>query len=241
MKRILFSAILTFVIAPSASAQFGSYSKSTEPSYWIGFGIAALNAQGVNDGASRSTWDFGQRTNWQYLGSLEKTIQNQSSIGIVVTFAHLPFTYRNTSVNFPDSCPACTSTVSQGASCGGQCAAHLDMMSLAAQFHAGGGTGFHQVLDAALGATEYRNLKRDSDGALLAPAKGNVDWSFDIGYGFGYGLSNSTEITLTQDYGLVLHESTGLPSGTSNTNTLRLTRLGIRFGFGSQAPSGRRR
>lgn len=234
MRRILISALMTFAVAPAASAQFGTSSRSTDPSYWVGFGVAAFNGQGVNDGATKSTWDFGQRTSWQYRASLEKAIQNQSSIGIVGTLVHVPFTYRSTAVALT---PGGTTG---GATCS-SCAAHLDMMSLAAQFHSGGGAGFHQVLDAALGATAYRNLKRDSDGALLAPDKGNVDWGFDVGYGFGYGLSSSTEITLTQDYGLVLHESTGLPSGTSNTNTLRLTRLGVRFGFGSQGMPGRRR
>jgi hypothetical protein len=239
MRRILFSALLSFAVAPAAGAQFGTYSRATEPSYWIGFGAAAFTGQGVHDGATQSTWDFGQRTNWQYRASLEKAIQNQSSIGIVGTFVHVPFTYAGR----PSTSDASCATL---AGCGtpnscSRCAAHLDMMSLSGQFHSGGGAGFHQVLDAALGATSYRNLKRDTDGSLLAPLKGNVDWSFDVGYGFGYGLSNSTEVTLTQDYGMVLHESTGLPSGTSNTNTLRMTRLGIRFGFGSQGAPGRRR
>lgn len=237
MKRILISALLTFAIVPAAGAQFGTYARATEPSYWIGLGASAFTGQGVHDGATQSTWDFGQRTSWQYRASLEKAIQNQSSIGIVGTFVHVPFTYRGPAVGVP--CPACSGTPG-GTTCAA-CAAHLDMIGLAAQFHAGGGEGFHQVLDAALGATAYRNLKRDADGAVLAPDKGNTDWSFDVGYGFGYGLSNSTEITLTQDYGLVLHESTGLPSGTSNTNTLRLTRLGIRFGFGAQGSPRRRR
>lgn len=237
MRRILSSALLTFTVATAAGAQFGTFPLSGEPAYWIGFGAAAFNGQGVHDGVTNSSWDFGQHTSWQYRASLEKAIQNQSSLGIVGTFVHVPFTYSSAS----GPCPACATTQSSsGGSCF-SCAAHLDMMSLSGQFHSGGGSGFHQVLDAALGATAYRNLKRDSDGALLAPDKGNVDWSFDIGYGFGYGLSNSTEITLTQDYGVVLHEGKGLPSGTSNTNRLRLTRLGIRFGFGSQGASGRRR
>ena len=239
MRRILISALMTFAIAPAASAQFPNFPRAAEPSYWIGFGAAAFNGQGVNDGATQSSWDFGQRTSWQYRASLEKAIQNQSSIGIVGTLVHVPFTYRSTAI-VPAvlPCPSCGTT--GGTTCS-SCAAHLDMMGLAAQFHSGGGTGFHQVLDASLGATAYRNLKRDSDGGSLAPVDGNVDWSFAFGYGFGYGLSSSTEITLTQDYGLVLHESTGLPSGTSNTNTLRLTRLGVRFGFGSQGMPGRRR
>lgn len=232
MRRILISALMTFAIAPAASAQFPNFPRAAEPSYWIGFGAAAFNGQGVNDGATQSSWDFGQRTSWQYRASLEKAIQNQSSIGIVGTLVHVPFTYRSTAI-VPAvlPCPSCGTT--GGTTCS-SCAAHLDMMGLAAQFHSGGGTGFHQVLDASLGATAYRNLKRDSDGAALAPSNGNTDWSFDLGYGFGYGLSPNSEITLVQDYDLVLHESTGLPSGVSNTNTVRTIRLALRYGFGSR-------
>jgi len=189
----------------------------------------------VFDGNTSSEWDFGNRTNWQYRASLEKAIQNQSSIGIVGTYVRVPFTYRsiNTAVVF-------TPGPGTGATCS-VCEAHLDMESLAATFHAGGGMGFHQVLEVSAGATAYRNLKRDSDGAALAPAKGNIDGSFLFGYGFGYGLSEDTEVVLVQDYGLVMHESKNLPTGTSNTNTVRSLRIGLRFGFGSTRPGVRRR
>ena len=226
MKRLLFAVVTCLAIAPAAHAQFPRYPGVAEPAWWLSGGIGAFNGQGVNDGATQSVWDFGQKTSWQYRASLEKSIQNQSSIGIVGTFVHVPFTYSSATTGAGGG-------VVGGVGCG-SCAAHLDMMSLAAQFHSGGGVGFHQVLEASLGATAYRNLKRDSDGAALAPSNGNTDWSFDLGYGFGYGLSPNSEITLVQDYDLVLHESTGLPSGVSNTNTVRTIRLALRYGFGSR-------
>jgi hypothetical protein len=198
-------------------------------------GVGAFNGQGVNDGSTQTTWDFGQKTSWQYRGTIEKAIQNQSSIGIVGTYVHVPITYSYNSQYVPFGCAACSS--------GGpaQIPAHLDMMSLAAMFHAGGGVGFHQVLELAIGATAYRNLKRDTDGSPLPPTGGNIDGSFALGYGFGYGLSSNSEVTLTQDYGLVLHENKGLASGTSNTNTIRSTRIAFRYGFGSRRPGIRRR
>lgn len=231
MRRIFISALMAAASAATANAQYSGLPSNTEPAYWVSGGIGAFNGQGVQDGGTRSTWDFGQKTSWQYRATIEKAIQNQSTIGIVATMVNVPFTYFGQAV---------TPTGATGASCT-QCAAHLDMLSLAGQFHAGGGVGFHQVLEIAIGATKYQNLKRDSDGAALAPSGGNVDGSLSLGYGFGYGLSSNSEVTLTQDYGLVLHENTGLQSGTSNTNTVRSIRMSFRMGFGSRNPGIRRR
>jgi opacity protein-like surface antigen len=235
MKRILFSAAMLIALASTADAQFSTYPRTTEPAYWLSGGVGTFNAQRVNDGSTASTWDFGEKTSWQYRGSIEKAIQNESSIGIVGTFVRLPFTYASTTLG----CAACATTGSAGASCG-SCAAHLDLMSLELTFHSGGGAGFHQVVEIGAGATAYRNLKRDADGAALAPSGGNIDPSFGLGYGYGYGLSSNSEIMIVGDYRLILHESKNLPSGTSNTNTVRSIRMGLRFGFGTR-PSGVRR
>jgi hypothetical protein len=240
MGRILFSVVMLIAFASSVDAQFSTYPRTTEPAYWLSGGVGTFNAQRVHDGGSNSTWDFGQKTSWQWRASIEKAIQNQSSIGIVGSFAHVPFTYQDNRVyNIPNAagCPisGCTPITDRCT-----CAAHLDVMSLAAQFHAGGGTGFHQVIQIAIGATAYRNLKSDA-GMKLDPAGGDLDGSFSLGYGFGYGLSSNSEITLVPDYALILHQSTGLPSGTSNTNTIRSIRMALRYGFGARHPGVRRR
>lgn len=237
MRRFLFCAVMAIVSASAAGAQYSGFPRVTEPAYWISGGVGAWNGQGVNDGTTSSSWDFGQKTSWQYRATLEKAIQNQSSIGIVATYMHVPFNYSSSNVG--TGCPNC-STLTSGVSCA-SCAAHLDMVGLMGQFHAGGGTGFHQVLEAAVGANSYRNLKRDSDGAALAPSGGNIDGAFSLGYGFGYGFSSNSEVTLVQDYGIILHEGTGLPSGTSNTNTVHSIRMALRYGFGAQHPGVRRR
>jgi len=236
MKAFLILGVMTMALASRGVAQYSGFPRTADPAYWVSGGVGAFNGQGVQDGSTHSEWDFGRKTSWQYRGSLEKAIQNESSIGLVGTFVTVPFTYSQLSCG-----TACASSgTTQGATCSG-CAAHLQMMSLEGQFHAGGGTGLHQVLEVAVGATAYRNLKRDSDGAVLAPKGGNVDGSFSLAYGFGYGLSNTTELTLVQDYGLVLHESTGLQGSSSNTNTVRSIRAGLRYGFGARSRSIRRR
>jgi hypothetical protein len=239
MKRFFISVLVAAASAASANAQYSGLPRNTEPAYWISGGVGAFNTQAVHDGGSNSTWDFGQKTSWQYRATLEKAIQNQSTIGLIATYVNVPFRYIDDLVYAAVTCapPGCTQPPNR---CSG-CAAHLDMMSLAAQFHAGGGVGFHQVLEISLGATAYRNLKRDSDGMALDPTGGNVDGSFAIGYGFGYGLSSNSEVTLTQDYNIILHENSGLPSGTSNTNTARVIRMSFRYGFGTKSPTIRRR
>ena len=83
----------------------------------------------------------------------------------------------------------------------------------------------HQVLEAQAGVINYRNLKRDSDGVSLAPTGGNVDPYFTFGYGFGYNFNPAMEVSIVQDFGLALHERTGLTSDQSNTLTQRTLRL----------------
>lgn len=226
MNRILFAGLMTIAAASAAGAQFSNFPRSNEPAYWMSFGVGAMNGQGVQDGATTSAWDFGQQTSWQYRATLEKAIQNESSFGILATYANVPFTYRSGATTGTNTCSTC--------------AAHLNMFGLHGQFHAGGGLGFHQVIQVAAGVTAYRNLRQDTGGGALAPVGGAVDPSFVLGYGFGYGFSPNAELTLIQDYGLILHENTGLPSGTSNTNTIRSTRFGIRYGFGSRSAIRRR-
>jgi len=193
-----------------------------EPSTWITASAGLFNGNTVSDGATGSAWELGQATNPQLRLAAEKALQGQShiSVGVAGTYTHAPFTYAGTGA---------------ASSCS-QCAAHMDLVSLGLSFHAGGGIGLHQVLEASAGALEYRNLKRDSDDSPLAPVNGNVDPYFTFGYGFGYTINPTTQISVVQDFGLALHERTGLTSEQSNTLRLRTIRLNLRYGFGSLTP-----
>jgi len=230
MRRFLFVFAFTAIYTTEAGAQRRGTYTSAEPAIWVSGGVAGFTGQGVNDGTSASTWDFGNSTSGQYRASLEKTIQNQSSFGIVGTYVRVPFIYRSSTATSPRA-PG-------GARCA-SCDAHLNMMTLAGTFHIGGGTGFHQVIDLSAGVAAYRDLKRDDDGSALAPANGNIDPIFSAGYGFGYGLSQTTQINLVQDYSIALHEKKGLSNGVSNTNTVRALRVSVRYGFGRHSPRRR--
>ncbi|MFN2603417.1 MAG: hypothetical protein ABR582_11750 [Gemmatimonadaceae bacterium] len=215
MKKYILPAALLF-IATSANAQIARRGAlSNEPSMWVDLGLGVYSANEVSDGSTNSTWDFGNGTDWQYRAALEKALQNQFSLGGVVTYVSVPFVY-------------------SGPNCAGGCDAHLDLTSVGASFHAGGGQGLHQVLEVSGGAVFYRNLTRDSDKFKLTPTGGNTDPFFTFGYGFGYTFNPTMQLSIVQDYGLALHERTGLTNDQSNTLTQRTTRLNFRMGFGSQ-------
>ena len=199
---------------------------SNDPGFWITAGVSGFRANAVNDGLSASSWNFGNSTNFAYRGSLEKGGNNGSSFGVAGSWSHVPFSYAST---------AFTPTAGGG---GVQCAsstscdAHLDLMTLVATFHSGAGIGFHQVLELNGGVVAYRNLKRDSDGAKLTPTGGNIDPLFALGYGFGYGLSDRTNLDILSDYSFAIHERSALSNGTSNTNSMPGLRVSLRMGFG---------
>lgn len=188
---------------------------TNEPTMWGSLSLGLYGANGISDGQTASTWDFGNGTDWQYRASLEKALQNQFSIGGVATHVKVPFVY-------------------SGSNCD-RCGAHLDLTSIGASFHAGGGPGLNQILEASAGAAMYRNLRRDSDGQQLPPTGGNIDPFFTFGYGFGYTFNPTMQVSIVQDYGLVLHERTGLANDQSNTLTQRTTRLNFRMGFGNRS------
>ena len=206
-----------FCVATSANAQIRRRAAvSNDPSMWVSLGIGLYGANDVSDGATNSTWDFGRGTDWQYRAAIEKVLQSQFSVGGVLTYVNVPFVY-------------------SGPNCAAGCDAHLDLTSIGASFHAGGGTGLHQVLEVSAGALLYRNLTRDSDKAKLAPTGGNTDPYFTFGYGFGYTFNPAMQLSVVQDYGLALHERTPDQSNAlSNTLTQRTTRLNFRIGFGAQ-------
>ncbi len=223
MKSFL-AGTLVLVFAATADGQVRRrVPRPVEPSVWMSASLGLFNGNDVSDGGTNSTWDFGRASTPQFRASIEKGMSNSISIGVVGSYAHVPFTYVGGGGD--NSC--------------GRCAAHLDVMTLGASFRLAGATGFHQVLEASAGALQFRNLTRDSDDAALAPVDGNVDPFFTFGYGFGYGFSPNMQVSVVQDFGLALHEREGLSSEQSNTLRQRTIRANFRYGFGNRA-RGRR-
>lgn len=229
MRRFSLALLTLMFSAGTLSAQMprGPSAYTNNPSYWITAGVAGFRANVVNDGTSASTWNFGNSTNFAYRGSIELGGSNGSSVGLAGSWSHVPFQYTSTGLVLPSSSGAqCLNSLNAS------CDAHLDLMTLVATFHSGAGIGFHQVLELNGGAVAYRNLKRDSDGAKLAPTGTNFDPLFALGYGFGYGLNDRTNLDIISDYSFALHERKDLSNGTSNTNSMPALRLSLRMGFG---------
>jgi len=220
MTRFSLAFLMVMLFATSSSAQRRQRGFTSDPDMWVSGGIAGFTGNGVNDGRSASTWNFGNAWNWQYSASLEKTLSGGgSTFGVAGSYARVPFAYYGPAVPVPG-----------GATCNG-CNAHLDMTTLVATFHIGSGSGLHQVADLNGGIVNYTNLRRDTDGVRLAGGS-NTDPLFSGGWGFGYGFDDRTQIEFAWDYVIAIHERSGLSNGVSNTNRMQLLKLTFRKGFG---------
>jgi hypothetical protein len=218
---------MLLLTANVANAQRRPRGFTSDPDSWATASIAGFRANGVNDGASGSSWDFGNSTNLEYRASLEKGWNSGSSFGIAGGYARMPFVYTS------DLAVPLPSGVS-GARCSPGCNAHLNMLTLLGTFHVGSGIGFHQVLELQGGAVFYQGLKRDSDGASLA-GSGNADPLFGVNYGFGWGFSDRTNLDFTWDYAFAIHERENQSNSVSNTNSMPGLRVMLRMGFGARS------
>jgi hypothetical protein len=221
MRRFLLAVFLMAISGAPLSAQRGRrINVPGNPSIWFSAGIAGFTANGVNDGRTSSTWDFGNSTNLQYNASLERVISSGLSLGVAGSFARVPFLYTGPQAPFATGGTAC-----------GTCNAHLDMSTLLGTLHLGGTAGIYQVIDLNAGIVMYNNLQEDGTHSKLAPTGGNMDPYFSLGYGIGYGLSKTTQIEFVPDYAIAIHERNGLSNGVSNTNSTRSLKLAVRMGF----------
>jgi hypothetical protein len=188
-----------------------------EKTAWTSLSIGFMQLSDVADGRTNSEWRFGNAV--QYRVSLEKSIQNQSTIGLSGGFARVPLTYRTVTGTGPIGC-----TLS--------CDADATVTQLVATFHAGGGAiGFHQVIDIAAGATGYSSFRARQSGAKLPPNTLDADLTLALGYGFGFSLAPDMQVNLVQEAALTLHQRTGLPGGENTLGRQYITRIGVRFGL----------
>lgn len=195
--------------------------------WWFSGGAAATTSlTDINDGASGAVWRFGSDPLWQMRGSLERSSDDFTTLGLTAAYGRVDLLV--TPLPGMVSAPA----IALPASCVTSCAAQVQMWSLMGQFRSGGGTGFHTLFEATGGVTGFRDM-RTSDSLSLAIGKpsGTMDLSGAIGAGFGYPISNGLVIALVQDFGMGFHSKADLPSGTSRTWRIRTTRASLRFSF----------
>lgn len=220
-RRLAFAllAISTAAAAPLRAQVFKIPKRVAEPAYWVGGNLGYLQLQEVFDGRTQRVWGFSGAL--QYRAFLEYSLGRGSSVGVSGSYARMPLAYESF-----DGSP-----VLPGG--GARVDAHADVGSLMATFHAGGGDGFHYVLDAGLGMTRFARFRDDRTDTRLGPGT-NDDFSFSIGTGFGYSTGPRTEFFIVQEYGNVFHERGGLSNDTRTSAQQLTTRLGARFGLGSR-------
>ncbi|MCE2901669.1 MAG: hypothetical protein ACK6DP_09385 [Gemmatimonas sp.] len=193
--------------------------------WWFSGGASGVVLGSINDGATQSRWDFGSDPLWQVRGTLEKGIDEATTLGVslgygVVDLAVTPF--RTVTVPEAPQVP-----------CANGCQAQTELWSLMGQFRSGGDRpGFHTFFEGQAGVTGFRNLRtRDSTQAPIGATRQQFDLSGSLGFGFGYALSRGLVATLVQDFGMGWHSEADLPEGTSRTWRMRNTRASLRFAF----------
>jgi hypothetical protein len=184
----------------------------TEPRLWISGAVGLFDLGTLDDGESDAQWRFSNAA--QFRGSLEYALGGGNTIGMSAGYARVPIRY----VPFSTSAFDATGTVT----------------ALALTFHGGAGAGLHQVFEASVGALRFSDFTSDVDGARLAPVEADFDVTFMVGGGFGYTIGERTQITLVQDFGIVLHQGTALPNDASTSAYHRTTRIGVRYGLGTR-------
>ncbi len=198
-------------VTADAGAQILQLPGKRRDVFWATAWAGYYDPGSIADGPTNTDWVFSDGLGWR--ASLEYGIGGGSAIGLMGTFARMPLEVRSR-------------TGSESRDADG------DILSLQALFHAGGGAGLHQVIEASAGIIEFRNFRAEDSGEKLGPPDGDRDFTFSLGYGFGFGISSRTHIALVQDFGYTFHQREGLPASASRTTMNRSTRIGVRFGFG---------
>lgn len=226
-RRLASLALVVLAICPAAlPAQIrGAPPSAPSTGWWISGGASAVVLTDITDGASQTRWRFGSDPLWQYRASLEKALDEFTTLGVSAGYGQVPLVLAPITAD---------SNVVLPAACLTSCAATTDLWTAMAQFRSGGGPGFHTLFEASGGGTIFRNFAtRDSAIAIPGIAR-SFDLSGTLGAGFAYTLSNTMVVALVQDFGIGFHAKTNLPEGTGRTWRVRNTRASLRLKFGGR-------
>jgi hypothetical protein len=197
--------------------------------WWISGGVSAITINDITDGASQSRWSFGSDPLWQPRVTVEKSLDEFTTLGVVVGYAPVDVKLASITAAANPALPA---------ACQPSCAATTELWTGMLQFRSGGGEGFHTLFEGSAGATAFRNFKTKpaagdttTQAVAITTIPRALDYSGTLGAGFGYALSRGMVIAVVQDVGIGFHSKTGLPDGTGRTWRMRNTRASIRLKF----------
>lgn len=215
MRHTIILLALLVTAAPLDAQVIRIGARPTRPAFWASLGAGLLQSQSVNDGRTGTVWAFGDGL--QYSGSIEYAMRGDAGLGLYGTYSRVGLAHYDS------------------LGCSGGCDATGQIAQALAIFRIGGGVGFGQVIELGLGATRYADFREDGTGAPLEPLEPVTDFTFKLGYGFGYGLSERSHIFLVQDFVTAIHSREGLDREASNLVQQRVLRIGFRYGLGSRA------
>jgi hypothetical protein len=218
IRRSLCSMLVCVFAAPTLGAQIGRQRPTapSDPGYWVGLSIGYVEGITTTDDATGATWRFGYTS--QLRATVEKTLSQGVTLGVAAGYASAPLTY--SSAQFGGACPS-------------SCLANADITQYLAFVRGGSGrigTGFHGSFAVEGGVTQFSKFRDRTTKTSLPPSSGSNDLTLGFGTGFGYRMSQLSEIYVDQSYDFVFHKQS---SAVTNQSVPRLLtfRGGIRFGF----------
>ncbi len=218
LRRSIVAGVTLLAISASAQAQLIDMGDYRAPKMHASASSSMLILTSIVDGVTASTWDF--RAAQHHRASLDITIGDATSVGLVVGYASVPTSFSRRRPIFDSS------------SCRDSCDVKADFWSAALSLHVGDKPGFHQILEGTIGFNSLGNFRHTSD-EKVGPASRDIDFSFSIGCGLGYSVSRRLQINLVQDLGFSVHGKSGsVDTPTNSLNPMLITRLGIRAGIG---------
>ena len=208
-KRMLGLAAAWMLLAATAGAQIMRRPEVRRPPNWAGISLGITQGFTVRDGATSSTWQFG--SGLEYAARLERpTGSGAFHVGVQGSFARLPVAYASSSFT-------------------GEAKAHVTQLMALLRY--GGGYGFHPVYELSAGAIGFSDFRSNDTQQVSISTNSDYDPKFGLGYGFGFGLSSTTAIEIVQEFGIVLHQRTGLAASESNYPRVYVTRLAGKIAF----------
>jgi hypothetical protein len=202
----------------TAGAQSLDSRSRREPIINASLSTGILLLQMVEDGRSEASWEFDVLQ--QYRGSLDRSVGNNTVLGISLGYAALPMRYARLRPG-PTASPTCMS----------QCRANADLWSLGATLRVLSDGGFHQFVEINATVNQFSNFREEATGTRLAPLKADRDFSFTGGYGLGWAPGRRFQISAVMDVGFSLHSRSGRDADRNQLSYMMMGRIMVRSGI----------
>jgi hypothetical protein len=210
-SSITLVALLSTLASSALPAGAQRRREPPEPKYWLSVSTGYLWLPEVRDGATLSTWHFGDA--FPVGVALEKSLRGDMSLGLAFARARVPLTYRSESL--------------------GRRSAHATVASYGPvlRIRRGAWDALGATLELQPGIVQYGNFQDDLTGEPLPPERANRDFAFTMGYVWSVRFRVDWAFEFGSNVILVFHDRTGLEGDERSLNRHSLLRLAVRLGF----------